>query len=71
MAKLVARCLEVDWGPGTWFAVRGIVETWEDVRADATTVELVEELPGWRVFTTVYRLESATGRRLYYLVAEE
>jgi hypothetical protein len=66
----VARCLEVAWAAGTCLAILGMVQDWQEVMADARTVERIVELTGWGVFTAVYRVESDSGRRRHYFVAE-
>ena len=66
----MAGCLEGTWRAGTCLAILGAVQEWQEVRATAKAVERIEELAGWGVFTAVYRVESVSGQRRHYFVAE-
>jgi hypothetical protein len=47
-----------------------MVQDWQEVSAGASTVERILDLPGWGVFTAVYRVEADSGQRRHYFVTE-
>ncbi|HHW13513.1 MAG TPA: hypothetical protein GXX28_01095, partial [Firmicutes bacterium] len=43
------------------------VENWDDVRADADSVERVSDLAGWGIWNAVYRVEVNGGEAWYFV----